>query len=176
MMIDFFLGGAETTTNALSGGVMLLIRHPDVWERLRDDPERHLPTFIEEAVRLESPVQGLVRQAAEDVELHGVTIPAGAVVMVRYGAGNRDERKFECPNDIDLDRTRPKSHLGYGFGTHHCLGAPLARRELYFGFKALVARVQDMGFVEGANDFSYQPNVFLRALKELHVEFTPRSS
>ena len=66
------------------------------------------------------------------------------------------------------------SHLAFGFGTHHCLGAPLARRELTIGFRALVDRVETLSFVEGANDFRHQPNFVLRALEHLHLELTPR--
>ena len=175
MMADLFVGGSETTTNALSGGVMLAIQNPDVWAKVKADPDQYLETWVEEVLRLECPVQGLLRETSEEVELHGVTIPAGAVVCLRYGAGNRDERRFDQPTDFDLERKQPRSHLAFGTGTHHCLGAPLARRELYYGFKALVERIDDMWFIDGANDFSYAPNYFLRALKELHIGFTPRS-
>ena len=174
IMADVFVGGTETTTNALSAGVMLLVRHPEVWEQLTSDPDRYLPSFVEEVLRVESPVQGLLREVSADVELHGVTIPAGSPVMLRYGAANRDEERFACPADIDLERKQPRTHLAFGTGTHHCLGAPLARRELFYGFKALVDRVEAVAFVEGANDFAYQPNYFLRALEGLHVELTPR--
>jgi cytochrome P450 len=120
-------------------------------------------------------VQGLLREAAVDVELHGVQIPAGSILMLRYGAGNRDDRMYECPAEIDLDRKHPRRHLAFGVGTHHCLGAPLARRELLYGFKALVDLVEDMWFIEGANEFSYHQNFFLRAVKELHIGFKPRA-
>ena len=104
MMADLFVGGSETTTNALAAGVILLIEHPEVWEQLNSDPAKYLPTFCEEVLRVESPVQGLLREAAQDIELHGVEIPAGSILMLRYAAGNRDERMFECPADIDLER------------------------------------------------------------------------
>ncbi len=174
MMADTFVGGSETSTNAISAGVMLLIENPDVWARLKADPEQHLRTFVEEVVRLEGPVQGLFRRTAEDVTLQGVTIPAGSMVNVRYAAANRDEREFECPAQLDLDRDKPGRHLGYGSGIHHCLGAPLARRELYWAFRALAERVDEMWFAPGKNDFTVAPNFSLRALKELHIEFRPK--
>ena len=149
----------------------MLIEQPDVWAKLKSDPERYLPTFVEEVVRLEGPVQGLLREVATDIELHGVALPAGSVVNLRYAAANRDEREYERVTELDLERPRPKAHLGFGFGGHHCLGAPLARRELYWGFKALIERIDEMWFVEGANDFRYQPNYFLRALLQLHIGF-----
>ncbi|MCU0259822.1 MAG: cytochrome P450 [Ilumatobacteraceae bacterium] len=173
MMADTFVGGSETTTNALAHGARILAEQPAVWEQVRSDPEHYVPLFAEEVLRLEGPVQGLFRTTAVDVELHGVTIPAGSVINVRYAAANRDDRQFECPADVDLDRENLRSHLAFGHGTHHCLGAPLARRELVIGFRALVDRFESIRFVEGANDFSHQPNFCLRALKELHLELTP---
>ena len=171
MMADTFVGGSETTTNAISYGMKLLIENPDVWAQLKSDPDRYLKTFCEEVVRLEGPVQGLFRMAGEDIELHGVTIPKGAMINIRYAAANRDEREFECPEQIDLERNKPGRHLGYGSGVHHCLGAPLARRELYWAFRALCDRVEDMRFADDANTFEVAPNFSLRALQELHIEF-----
>lgn len=171
MFADIFVGGAETTTNALSAGVKILIENQGLWEQLKSDAESHLPTFVEEIVRVEGPVQGLLRETAEDVTLHGTDIPAGSIINLRFAAGNRDERRYgECPGDVDLERKGARAHLGYGLGAHYCLGAPLARRELYWGFKALLDRVDSVKFVHGANDFDYHPNYFLRGLKELHIE------
>jgi cytochrome P450 len=173
MFADLFVGGAETTTNALSAGVRMLIEHPDVWDRLKSDPGRYVDPFIEELLRLEAPVQGLLRTTTVDVDLHGVRIPQGAVLNIRYAAGNRDQRRFTCPAEIDLDRRQPRTHLAFGVGPHHCLGAPLARRELHFGFSALVDRVDSLRFADGRNDFRIAPNYFLRSLERLHIEFTP---
>ncbi len=173
MMADTFVGGSETTTNAISSGVKLLIEHPEVWQQLKGDPDRYLKPFIEEVLRLESPVQSLMRATAKDVEIGGTTIPAGSLVNVRYAAANRDERRFELPDEIDLDRDKPGAHMAFGSGKHHCLGAPLARRELYWTFKAVVDRIDEMWFAEGKNDFSYHPHYLLRSLKALHIEFRP---
>ncbi|KEO85943.1 cytochrome p450 107b1 [Erythrobacter sp. JL475] len=174
MMADTFVGGSETTTNALAAGMKLLIENKDVWHQLKSDPDRYMKTFVEEVVRLESPVQSLMRFVKEETELAGVTIPAGAIVNVRFAAANRDERAFECPEKLDLDRPKAGSHMGFGSGTHHCLGAPLARRELIWGFTAVVERFEDMWFAPGKNDFAYHPHFLLRSLKELHIEFEPK--
>jgi len=171
MSADTFVGGSETTTNALAAGVRLLLEHPNVWARLKSDPEKYLRGFVEEVLRLESPVQSLFRRAARDVELGGVTIPKGAIIFPRYGAANRDERHFENPDELDLDRANAATHLAFGSGSHHCLGAPLARRELYFGFKVLVERFEDFWAAEGRNDYRHLPNVCLRSLRALHIEF-----
>ena len=171
MMADTFVGGSETTTNAIAYGMKLLIENPDVWSELKSDPDQYLKTFCEEVLRLEGPVQGLFRMAAEDVELQGVAIPAGTMINIRYASANRDQREFECPEKLDLHREKPGRHLGFGSGIHHCLGAPLARRELYWAFKALCDRVDSMSFSAHKNAFEQTPSFSLRSLKELHVEF-----
>ena len=171
MMADTFVGGSETTTNAIAYGMKLLIENPDVWSELKSDPDQYLKTFCEEVLRLEGPVQGLFRMAAEDVELQGVAIPAGTMINIRYASANRDQREFECPEKLDLHREKPGRHLGFGSGIHHCLGAPLARRELYWAFKALCDRVESMSFSTHKNTFEQTPSFSLRSLKELHVEF-----
>jgi cytochrome P450 len=176
MMADTFVGGSETSTNALSAGIMLLGRDRETWETLKADPEKHLRTFIEEVLRLESPVQGLFRTVRRDIEIHGVKIPAGAMINTRYAAANRDERHFPDPEKIDLTRRNAASHLAFGSGVHHCLGAPLARRELYWGFKAFIDRVEDFELTPERNALRHAPNFALRALKELHITFTKRSS
>ena len=174
MMADTFVGGSETTTNAIGYGMKLLIENPRVWQKLKGDPDRYLRTFCEEVVRLEGPVQGLFRMAANDVEMHGVTIPRGTMVNIRYAAANRDEREFDCPEVLDLERDKPGRHVGFGSGVHHCLGAPLARRELFWAFRALIDRVEDMRFAEGRNTFEVAPSFALRAMKALHIEFDAR--
>jgi len=171
MMADTFVGGSETTTNAIGYGLKLLIENPDVWQKLRSNPDKYLRTFCEEVVRLEGPVQGLFRMALNDVEMHGVLIPKGAMINVRYAAANRDERAFECPADLNLDREKPGRHIGFGSGIHHCLGAPLARRELFWAFQALIDRVDGMRFTAGENSFEVAPNFSLRAMQELRIEF-----
>ena len=171
MMADTFVGGSETTTNALSAGIKLLIENPDIWKRLKSDPDKYLKVFVEEVLRLESPVQSLMRTAAKDIIFHGVEIPKGSVVNVRYAAANRDERAFDEPEKINLDRKKAGSHMAFGSGIHHCLGAPLARRELWWGFKAALDRLKTISFSQNKNDFTYHPHYLLRALKELHIDF-----
>lgn len=152
----------------------LLIEHPDQWDRLRSDPDTYLPVLVEEVLRLESPVQRLMRTAAVDVELHGVEIPAGTLLLIGYSAANRDERAIDAPARFDLDRADAKKHVSFGFGTHFCLGAPLARRELLLGFAALVERIDEMWFLDHT-DLTIAPNYFLRALRELKIGFRPRT-
>lgn len=173
MMADTFVGGSETTTNAISAGVKLLIENKNIWDQLKSDPDRYLKNFIEEVLRLESPVQSLMRATAKDVDIGGTTIPAGSLINIRYAAANRDERRFDNATEIDLERKNPGGHMAFGSGKHHCLGAPLARRELFWSFTALLDRVDDMWFAEGKNEFRYHPHYLLRSLQELHIEFRP---
>jgi cytochrome P450 len=175
MMADTFVGGSETSTNALSAGIMLLGRDPEAWRTLKAEPDKYLRTFIEEVLRLESPVQALFRVARRDIDMHGVTIPAGAVINTRYAAANRDERHFPDPEKLDLTRKNAASHLAFGSGVHHCLGAPLARRELYSGFKAFIERVEDFELAPDRNTLRHAPNFALRALKELHITFRKKA-
>ena len=174
MMADTFVGGSETSTNAISAGIWLLGSHRDQWDLLRSDPERFLPVLVEEVLRLEGPVQRLFRTTAVDVELHGVTIPAESMIVINYAAANRDEREFDRPAEFDLARDDSKRHLAFGFGIHHCMGAPLARRELLYSFRAFVDRIDDFSLVDDINDYSIAPNYSLRALKELHIEFSAK--
>ncbi len=174
MFADLFAAGFETTASALSSGMKLLIEHPEVWQKIKADPESYLRSFIEESLRLESPTQGLFRTTTREVTLHGVTIPAGAVINVRFAAANRDERHFACPDVIDLTRRNAATHLAFGAGTHHCLGAPLARRELYWAFRTLAERVDAMWFAPGMNEFEYQNSPLFRRLKALYIEFKKR--
>ena len=173
MMQDTFVGGSETTTNAMAAGIMLLAEDRDTWRRLKAEPERYLKTFCDEVVRLETPTQGMMRTAKNDYELHGVTIPRGAQVDLRYASGNRDPDVFAEPDRIDLERKNAGAHLGFSTGTHYCLGAPLARRELYWGFKAFVDRIAEFRLAPGQNNFRHLPNYALRILKALHIEFEP---
>ena len=168
MMADTFVGGSETTTNALSAGVKLLIEQPEIWDRLKAD-RALLKPFIEEVLRLESPVQMLLRRATQDTEIAGVSIPEGALIGVRYGAANRDAGQFECPHEINLDRSKPGAHVAFGSGVHHCLGAPLARRELWWGFKVLLEGAKSIRFAEPNPTFKYRPHCLLRSLESLPI-------
>ena len=121
-MHQLVTGGFETTTSALNHGMWLLTRYPDVQERVRRDLSL-IPRFIEEVLRFESPVQGLTRRATRDVEVGGVVIPEGAMVMIRYAAANRDASVFDHADEFDIDRPRNPQHLAFGVGPHFCVGS-----------------------------------------------------
>jgi cytochrome P450 len=143
------LAGSDTTASLLSNSLLVLEHHPDQLERLQRR-EVDLPQAIEELLRFESPVQNLARTATSSVALHGETIPEGARVLLIYGSANRDERRFEDPDRLDLGREK-KRHLAFGEGIHHCLGAPLARLEARVAFEEffnLVASYESAGPLE----------------------------
>ena len=161
-------GGNETTTFALSSGLWLLFQFPDVYEELRLDRSK-IRSFVEEALRIESPTQGLYRLTARDVEIAGVKIPRGSTVDVRYGAGNRDAARFPQPSRPDLSRPYVSAHLAFGVGEHHCPGAALSRLEQNLAWEILLERVPHMSPVVEKNDYSHIPSAVLRALKAIHV-------
>jgi cytochrome P450 len=127
LMMVLFLGGVESTAGLTGSLFKLLAEHPDQRELLRRDPSL-VPAAVEETIRHSSPLQLAARTTARDVTLHGTRIPAGARVVLVYGAANRDERQFQDPDRFDVSRGRFR-HLGFGEGRHGCLGAPLARLE-----------------------------------------------
>jgi cytochrome P450 len=174
IQFDLFMAGADTTNKAMTTGVALMTKNPDVFARLQADPEKHLRTFVEEVLRLEPPASGTFRVATEDLSLHDRTIPAGSVVTPRIAAANLDERQFGCPAKLDLDRTNAATHMSFGSGQHACIGAPLARRELYWAFKALLDRVTDIRLAEG-EEVEYIPSLVFRGIGRLNVTFTPRT-
>lgn len=173
LLSDIFVGGSETTTNAISEGILLLCQNRDQYENLESDFETNLPLFVEESLRLQTPVHGLYRVTTSDVEIGGVKIPANSVVTLRFAAANRDGDIFDCPAQMDIHRPKSGAHLAFGSGIHHCIGAPLARREMFWTFDALLRRCKNLRLAPGKNDLTHMPGLMLRALKQLHVEFDP---
>ena len=130
------LAGNETTTKLLGNAVDALLEHPEELYRVSNDLSL-VPALIEETLRYDSPVQQLTRRVTQEVTIHGVTLPRNSEVQLLIGSANRDERRFEDPDRLDLSRDT-KGHLGFGFGAHFCLGASLARLEARISLEALV--------------------------------------
>jgi cytochrome P450 len=120
-----YIAGTETVADFIGNALVALAEHPEQRALLAAQPQRSAAA-VEELLRFESPVQYRVRTATAQIELHGVAVPAGGAVALLWGAANRDERRWECPDELDLGR-EPRRHLAFGEGIHHCLGAPLAR-------------------------------------------------
>ncbi len=172
---QFLVAGNETTTNGIAAGVRLLIEQPDHAARLRDSADPGLMrTFVNEVLRLESPVQGLFRIVTRPVTLAGVELPAGSRVMLRFAAANRDPEQYADPDQLHLERNNAGTHLAFGAGIHHCIGASLAREEMYQTFDALLQRTRSLAFSPGQDRFEHHPSLILRGLKTLPVEFGKR--
>jgi cytochrome P450 len=170
---QFLVAGHETTTSAFGWGMLLLARNPGLQERIRGNPAG-IRTFVEETLRLESPVQGLPRLVTKDTHLGGCPLRAGSLIMLNYGAANRDERQFDRPDEVDIERPKAGMQLAFGSGVHHCIGAPLARQELNLGFAALLDHMQDIRLSKAHPEPEAEPSFILRNVPELHIEFAPR--
>jgi len=136
-----WIAGNETTTNLITNTAVLLQNEPQLRDRLIGDPSI-LPDFVEEALRMETPVSGLFRRAVRDVELGGERIPADAPVWILFGSANRDPRHFPEPDRFDPQR-QPNDHVALGYGIHFCLGAALARLEARIAFEAMAPLLVD---------------------------------
>lgn len=151
-------GGNDTSTGALGGAAQLLASHPDQRALLVEDPGL-VPDAVEEFLRLTSPVQGLARTTTRDVELHGTTIPAGRKVLLLYGAGNRDPRRYGPDAELLDVRRRPSQVLSFSQGHHHCLGAAAARLQITVALEELLARIPDFTVDEDAVTWAPGPYV-----------------
>jgi cytochrome P450 len=174
MLSQFLVAGHETTTNLISMSMLRLARDPELAGRIRANPAL-VPPFVEEVLRLESPSQGMFRQAKQDVEIGGVRIAKGEHVFLIYAAGNMDEEVFPCPADLDVERQSANNHLAFGRGTHYCLGAPLARQEARIALTSMLARMDDISIKDGAT-VQYSPSYFLHGLQRLDLTFTELSA
>ena len=163
-------GGAETTRTVIGTTCLELIRHPDQWARLRDDPEVLAATGVEEIIRWVTPILNMRRTATEDHVLHGRTVRAGDELVLMYASANRDERVFDDPDRFDV-RRQHNHHVAFGFGTHFCLGASLARLEIRVMFEELLRRLPEWRLAPGAVPRKV-PSAFACAYDAVPIEFT----
>lgn len=175
---NLFAGGQETTVRLLSFTLRMLGERPDLQALVRDDRDR-IPNFIEETLRLESPLRTQFRMARVRTDLAGVDIPAGGTVMLVPGACNRDPRVFENPYEFDIDRANARQHIAFGHGIHTCAGAPLARAEGRVTVNRFLDRTAGIAISEehhgpaGDRRYDYLPTFFLRGLERLHLDLEP---
>jgi cytochrome P450 family 142 subfamily A polypeptide 1 len=167
LLID---GGAETTRSAIGQIVLALATWPEQRRRLIDEPGLLRSTAVEEFIRWASPVLNMRRTVVEDHELHGRRLSSGEQILLMYPSANRDDRVFNRPDEFDVGRTH-NHHVAFGFGTHFCLGANLARLELRIVFEELLRRLPDFRLAPGRMP-EFVPGFFARTLAELHVEFS----
>ncbi len=177
---NLFSAGGETTARLITMSFRRLGDCPDLQRQLRDDPELITP-FIEEQLRIESPLKGSFRLARVPTTVGGIDLHAGATVFLMPDAANRDPRQFEQPDEFRLDRANGRNHLAFGHGIHSCVGAPLARAETKVTIQRFLDRTADIRISEShhgpadARHYRYDPTYMLRGLRELHLEFTPHA-
>jgi cytochrome P450 len=160
------LAGHETTINLICNGCLAFIRHPDQWTLLQGDPGGHAKWATEECLRYDSPVKSIQRIASEDVEMRGKLMRKSDRIRWFISSANRDPNAFAEPDKFDITR-QPNQHVAFGSGTHHCLGATLARVEGQEVFKALAERFPS--FAIETDSLEYQPSITFRSLKSLPV-------
>jgi len=177
---NLFAAGQETTVRLLVASLRMLGERPDLQVLLRQERHR-IPVFVEEMLRLESPLQGSFRLARRATSVGGVELPAGTTVYVAEGAANRDPRHFENPNELDLERSNGRQHLAFAHGIHTCAGAPLARAEGRVTLERFLDRMADIRISEvahgpaGKRHYDYMQTYLIQGITNLHLEFTPAS-
>ncbi len=174
---NLFAAGGETTARLITSSFKVMGDRPDLQQQLRDDPELIAP-FIEEVLRLETPLKGSFKLARVRANVGGVELPPGTTVFVMNDAANRDPRQYEHPNEFRLDRPNGRQHLGFGHGIHTCAGSPLARAETHATIVRFLARTTRIRISEphhgppDARRYRYDSTHMMRGVTELHLEFT----
>jgi pimeloyl-[acyl-carrier protein] synthase len=166
-LIVTMVGGQETTTNLIGNGVLTLLRNPAALEELRADLSL-IPGAVEELLRYESPSQHTARLAPDDITLGGKQIRKRQAVMAVMGAANRDPERFPDPDRLDI-RRKDNRHVAFGFGSHFCFGAPLARIEGQIAFASILGRLQNLRLKPGP--ITWRENLGLRGLNALPLSF-----
>jgi cytochrome P450 len=164
------LAGHETTSNMLGLGTIALLQRPDQLAAVRDDPDAVGPA-VEELLRYLSVVQNAIpRITTTDVEIDGIVIPAGQIVILSLPSANRDPHFIEAPDVLDITRGAP-GHLAFGHGVHHCIGAPLARMEMRIAFPALLRRFPGLALAEDIDDVAFHAYNLIYGAQSLQVSW-----
>ena len=170
MVFLLLIAGHETTVNLIGNGAYLLLTHPDQRARLAADP-RLVPAAVEEFLRYESPAEtSTPRFTTEPVQLGGVTIPAGEMVLAALASANRDPDRYPDADRFDIGRG-DQSHLAFGHGIHFCLGAGLARLEGQVAFETLLSRLPGLALAVEPGGLAWRPGILMRGLVDLPVRW-----
>ena len=162
--------GGESTASLIGNAVRMLADDPALQEQIRADHSL-IENFIEEAVRLESPFRGHYRQVKRDCELGGVTLPVGTTAFLLWSSANRDPAEYDRPDEVVLDRRIPRSHLAFGRGIHHCVGAPLARLETLCSLERLLQETSWFSLA-GDDPPRWEKSMFVRRHEHLPLDVT----
>jgi cytochrome P450 len=172
MLQTLLSAGGESTTSLLGNSVHILAEDPSLQDQLRANPGQ-IPTFVEEALRLESPFRFHMRSTPKDATLGGVDIPAESTLLLLWGSANRDPAEFDHPDQVDLERPTPRHHVGFGRGMHHCVGAPLARMEARVVLTALLERTERIA-LDPTDAPQWVDSLMVRRHERLPVELISR--
>ena len=164
---QFLVAGNETSTHLIAGALMFLLRDPEQAEKVRAQPEL-IPNAVEEALRCETPVQGMWRVTTCDTRLGDTDIPEGSFLMLRYASANRDPAVFPDPERFDVERPNAREHLSFGKAIHFCPGASLARKEASVAIAQMLERFPRLSVTQD-NDFRHHPSMLLRGLSRLEL-------
>ena len=164
------IGGNDTTRNSMSGGVLALNQFPEEFVKLKANPQL-IPNMVSEIIRWQTPLAHMRRIATQDVEMHGQTIKKGDRVVMWYASGNRDERKFENPDQFIIDRQDVRNHISFGYGIHRCMGNRLAELQLRILWEELLKRFDK---IEVVGEPERVQSNFVRGYSELMVKLTPK--
>ena len=167
MVYSMALAGHETTCNTIGSGIRALLEHREQYQELVEDPLK-IENAVEEILRFDGPVLNHRRVAKVDTEVAGVSIPAGAKVMMCFASADHDPAQFEDPDQFDISRENAELHLAFGKGPHFCLGAPLGRLETRIVLELLTTHLPDLALVPGES-FDYSPNALFRGPRQLLV-------
>ncbi|MGE0668385.1 MAG: cytochrome P450 [Sphingomonadales bacterium] len=162
--------GSDTTVGALASAMYRIVTTPGLEARLRADPAL-IPKFVEEVLRLDAPVQGLWRRATRATEIGGTPIPEGAIIVLRYGAGNRDPSVFPDPDVLDVERGNARRHFAFGSGAHFCVGNQLARGELRVAIAGILRRMGNLRLARGEDGVEWQTHFFAYGPSRLEIAF-----
>ncbi|MEH6607377.1 MAG: cytochrome P450 [Pseudomonadales bacterium] len=168
-IFQLLIAGSDSSATSMGNALKMLIDNPELADEIRADMDK-LPAFVEEVFRLEAAFQGHFRWTKSDCELHGVNLPKGSRVFLMWASGNRDERLFDEPDKIILDRKNGKKHLTFGHGIHACIGRELARSEIRIVLREFLLRTENLR-LEG--DAPFLASMFARTLVRLPVAFEP---
>jgi cytochrome P450 len=172
VIAQLLVAGNETTTKLIAAATLMLVENPEQMAKVRADHSL-IPNLVEEALRMEAPVQMLPRFTKDDVEVGGVVIPKGSVVMAMYGCANRDGGKYPNPDMFDIERDNARTQLAFGQGPHFCVGAALARSEARIAFELLLSRLNNIALANVDTATHRELSMTLRGLTNLHLTFTP---
>lgn len=167
ILLVLFGAAGESTASLLGSAIRLLAMDASLQNQLRAKPE-WIPNFIEEVMRLETPFKFHYRVVNSDTTLCGTSLKSGDLLLLGWAAANRDPSNWDDPDTLKLDRLRPERHLGFGYGIHFCIGAPLARLEVRIALEELLAGTQHITF-DPAKPCAFTPSIFVRRLQHLHL-------